>query len=59
MTRDYAFVKIHDVHKIYLRGRQPIDVLRGVSLDIPRGDFVALVGPSGSGKTTLLIHGRT
>jgi putative ABC transport system ATP-binding protein len=54
MTRDDAFVKIHDVHKIYLRGRQPIDVLRGVSLDIPRGDFVALVGPSGSGKTTLL-----
>ncbi|MGH8638654.1 MAG: ABC transporter ATP-binding protein, partial [Burkholderiales bacterium] len=42
------------VHKIFHRGSHRIDVLRGVTLDIPQGDFLALMGPSGSGKTTLL-----
>ena len=36
------------------RGSERIDVLQGVNLDIPQGDFLALMGPSGSGKTTLL-----
>src|SRR5690606_837429 len=36
------------------RGSERIDVLEGVTLDIPQGDFLALMGPSGSGKTTLL-----
>ena len=49
-----AMVKVVDVHKAYERGRQKIDVLHGLTLDIPKGDFVALMGPSGSGKTTLL-----
>jgi putative ABC transport system ATP-binding protein len=47
-------VTLRDVHKVYRRGSEQIDVLHGVNLDIPSGDFLALMGPSGSGKTTLL-----
>jgi putative ABC transport system ATP-binding protein len=47
-------VQVHDVTKVYERGKQKIEVLHGLTLDIPKGDFVALMGPSGSGKTTLL-----
>src|SRR3954453_20118315 len=49
-----ALVTIRDLHKVFQRGGQRIDVLQGVNLDIPDGDFLALMGPSGSGKTTLL-----
>ena len=42
------------MHKVYYRGSERIDVLQGMTLDIPEGDFLALMGPSGSGKTTLL-----
>ncbi len=49
-----TLVKIRELHKVYRRGQEQIDVLQGVTLDIPKGDFLALMGPSGSGKTTLL-----
>jgi putative ABC transport system ATP-binding protein len=49
-----TLVKIRDLHKVYYRGSERIDVLQGVRLDIPQGDFLVLMGPSGSGKTTLL-----
>ena len=49
-----ALVRISGVQKYYRRGGERIDVLKGVNLDIPQGDFLALMGPSGSGKTTLL-----
>jgi putative ABC transport system ATP-binding protein len=49
-----AMVTVRDVNKSYVRGKQTVEVLHGLSLDIPQGDFVALMGPSGSGKTTLL-----
>jgi putative ABC transport system ATP-binding protein len=49
-----SLVQVRDLHKVFQRGGQRIDVLQGVDLDIPEGDFLALMGPSGSGKTTLL-----
>ena len=51
---DTALVRVRDVHKHFTRGSERIDVLKGVNLEIPKGDFLALMGPSGSGKTTLL-----
>ena len=47
-------VSIRNLQKTYQRGPEKVEVLHGIDLDIPRGDFVALMGPSGSGKTTLL-----
>src|SRR2546429_5018394 len=49
-----ALVQINNVRKVYHRDAFEVPVLNGITLDIPRGDFLALMGPSGSGKTTLL-----
>lgn len=49
-----VLVQIRNLSKIYERGKQKVEVLHHVNLDIPKGGFVALMGPSGSGKTTLL-----
>ncbi|HXW74722.1 MAG TPA: ABC transporter ATP-binding protein [Steroidobacteraceae bacterium] len=49
-----SMVAVRNVTKVYERGKQKVEVLHGLNLDIPKGDFVALMGPSGSGKTTLL-----
>ncbi len=50
----FPLVEICQLTKAYVRGKQVLEVLHGINLDIPEGDFVALMGPSGSGKTTLL-----
>jgi putative ABC transport system ATP-binding protein len=47
-------VRVSNLHKFFRRGSEQIDVLNNLSLDVPEGEFLALMGPSGSGKTTLL-----
>jgi len=52
---DPVVLSLEDVHKQYeSTDREPVPVLRGISLTVRRGDSVAIVGPSGSGKSTLL-----
>jgi putative ABC transport system ATP-binding protein len=49
-----SIVALNQVTKRYIRGRQQVEVLHALDLDIQSGEFLALMGPSGSGKTTLL-----
>jgi putative ABC transport system ATP-binding protein len=49
-----AMVEVRGVRKVYRRDAQAITVLDGIDLEVPEGQFLALMGPSGSGKTTLL-----
>lgn len=47
-------IHLEDIHKSYFMGKQAVNVLKGLSLDIFKNEYVALMGPSGSGKSTLM-----
>lgn len=49
-----AVIELKDIWKTYYLGDNTIDVLKGISFSVPKGEFVAIVGKSGSGKTTLV-----
>ncbi len=49
-----VIVALRDVKKSFLSGKEEIDVLRGINLEVKEGDFITISGPSGSGKSTLL-----
>src|SRR5438093_6290824 len=53
-TGDGVLVRVKDVEKTFHRGSEEIHVLTSLNLEVPKGDFLALMGPSGSGKSTLL-----
>ena len=49
-----VLARLQGVSRIYQKGKEKVEVLHALDVDIPQGDFLAIMGPSGSGKTTLL-----
>ena len=54
MTRNNTIIKLEDLRKEFIMAGNPLQVLKGISIDIAEGEFVTIMGASGSGKSTML-----
>jgi len=53
-TANGVMIRMRQIRKVYSTGRVDVEALRGIDLDIPRNQYIAIIGPSGSGKSTLM-----
>src|ERR1700683_2276074 len=61
MSDTGAIIRVRGLYKVYKTGKVSVEALRGVNLEVPKGEFLSVVGPSGSGKSTLfhIVGGLT